>query len=204
MRRTKEEAAATRELLLNTALTVFGSKGYAATTLDDIAHAAGVTRGAIYWHFGGKDELYNTLVRERFARASTVFESIFSQGGSPLQMLRQFMIRFLEYLEDDPAYRAVLELTIFKTEVGPDLARGMQEKQQANQAMIASIERLLHEAISEGEVKPNIDVATAALASMGFLSGITTLWLQTPFAFSLKARARDLVDTFLNGLVTSA
>src|SRR6266567_5628725 len=155
VRRTKEEAAATRELLLNTALTVFGSKGYATTTLDDIARAAGVTRGAIYWHFGGKDELYNTLVRERFARASTVFESIFSQGGSPLEMLRQFMIRFLEYLEDDPAYRAVLELTIFKTEVGPDLASGMQEKQQANQAMIASLERLLNEAISAGAVKPD-------------------------------------------------
>jgi TetR/AcrR family acrAB operon transcriptional repressor len=203
VRRTKEEAAATRELLLNTALTVFGSKGYATTTLDDIARAAGVTRGAIYWHFGGKDELYNTLVRERFARASTVFESIFSQGGSPLEMLRQFMIRFLEYLEDDPAYRAVLELTIFKTEVGPDLAGGMQEKQQANQAMIASIERLLHEAISAGEVKPDTDVTTAALAIMGFLSGITTLWLQNPLSFSLKSRAHRLVDTFLNGLVTS-
>jgi TetR/AcrR family transcriptional regulator, acrAB operon repressor len=204
LRRTKEEAAATRELLLNTALTVFGSKGYAATTLDDIARAASVTRGAIYWHFGGKDELYTTLVRERFARASTIFESIFSQGGSPLQMLRLFMLRFLEYLEDDPEYRAVLELTIFKTEVGPDLASGMQEKQLANQAMIASIERLLREAIAAREVKSDIDVATAALVIMGFLSGITTLWLQSPFAFSLKARAHNLVDTFLNGLVTSS
>ena len=201
MRRTKEEAAATRELLLNTALSVFGSKGYAATTLDDVARAAGVTRGAIYWHFGGKDELYNTLVRERFARASTIFESIFSQGGSALTMLRQFMVRFLEYLEDDPEYRAVLELTIFKTEVGPDLVSGMQEKQQANQSMIAAVEQLLHKAISAGEIKPHIEVTIAALAIMGFLSGITTLWLQNPASFSLKLRAQSLVDTFLNGLI---
>ena len=201
MRRTKEEAAATRELLLNTALSVFGCKGYAATTLDDVARAAGVTRGAIYWHFGGKDELYNTLVRERFARASTVFESIFSQGGSALTMLRQFMVRFLEYLEDDPEYRAVLELTIFKTEVGPDLVSGMQEKQQANQSMITAVEQLLHKAISAGEIKAHIEVTIAALAIMGFLSGITTLWLQNPASFSLKLRAQSLVDTFLNGLI---
>ena len=64
MRRTKEEAAITREQLLKKALAVFSKKGYAATTLQNIAHEADVTRGAIYHHFGGKAELYNTLIRE--------------------------------------------------------------------------------------------------------------------------------------------
>ncbi|MCL4562239.1 MAG: TetR family transcriptional regulator, partial [Chloroflexi bacterium] len=58
MRRTKEEAAETRDLLLKSALSVFSQKGYSATTLGDVARAAGVTRGAIYWHFGSKAELY--------------------------------------------------------------------------------------------------------------------------------------------------
>ena len=69
MRRTKEDAALTRETVLDAALAVFSRQGYAATTLDHIAQEAGVTRGAIYWHFGGKAELYNALVEERFARA---------------------------------------------------------------------------------------------------------------------------------------
>ena len=46
MRRTKEEAAVTRATLLKTALSVFSAKGYAASTLDDVAKAAKVTRGA--------------------------------------------------------------------------------------------------------------------------------------------------------------
>ena len=76
MRRTKEEAAITREQLLSKALRVFSKMGYAATTLEDIAREAEVTRGAIYWHFGSKAELYNTLIREYSDR-----------GASPLQLL---------------------------------------------------------------------------------------------------------------------
>ncbi len=49
MRRTKEEAAITREHLLEAALLCFRTKGYASTTLDDIARQAGATRGAIHW-----------------------------------------------------------------------------------------------------------------------------------------------------------
>ncbi|MGZ9164459.1 MAG: TetR family transcriptional regulator, partial [Anaerolineales bacterium] len=64
MRRTKEEAAVTRATLLKTALSVFSAKGYAAATLDDVATAAKVTRGAIYWHFKSKADLYNTLTQE--------------------------------------------------------------------------------------------------------------------------------------------
>jgi len=48
-RKTKEEAEKTRQLLLDCALTVFLRKGYSATTLNDIAEEANLTRGAVYW-----------------------------------------------------------------------------------------------------------------------------------------------------------
>ncbi len=57
MRKTKEEAAETRQALLRAALAVFSRQGYAATRLEDVAHEAGVTRGAIYWHFKSKADL---------------------------------------------------------------------------------------------------------------------------------------------------
>jgi len=58
MRRTKEEAAQTRQELLDAALTVFSQEGYEAARLQDIAQAAAVTRGAIYHHFGNKAGLF--------------------------------------------------------------------------------------------------------------------------------------------------
>src|SRR5215470_17326691 len=87
MRRTKEDAALTRENLLDAALASFHAKGYLATTLDDIARRAGITRGAIAWHFGSKAELLNAVIRERYVRASTRMLEVAAQGGTPLQVL---------------------------------------------------------------------------------------------------------------------
>ncbi len=72
MRRTKEEAAVTHQQLLDKALVVSSKKGYAATIQQDIAREAEVTRGAIYWHFGSKAELYNTLIREYINRGNII------------------------------------------------------------------------------------------------------------------------------------
>ena len=57
VRRTKEEAQETRNSILDAAERVFFEKGVSRTSLADIAQAAGVTRGAIYWHFAHKSDL---------------------------------------------------------------------------------------------------------------------------------------------------
>ena len=61
MRKTKEEAQQTRSNLLNAALNVFYERGVAQASLDEIAKAAGVTRGALYWHFKNKEDLFEAL-----------------------------------------------------------------------------------------------------------------------------------------------
>ena len=55
MKRTKEESERTREELLNSAVQIFSEKGVARATLNEIARGAGVTRGAVYWHFQNKE-----------------------------------------------------------------------------------------------------------------------------------------------------
>ncbi|HLG62950.1 MAG TPA: TetR family transcriptional regulator [Ktedonosporobacter sp.] len=105
-------------------------KGYASTTLDDIARQAGTTRGAIQWHFGNKAELFNTLQRECYERMAHKLGATYASNGTPLQILRLMLIRWLGYAEEDANFRAILELTLLKTEVGPDLQGGMQEKIQ--------------------------------------------------------------------------
>ena len=60
-RRTKREAAETRAALLDAAERVFRERGVARTSLAEIAAAAGVTRGAVYWHFRDKTALFEAL-----------------------------------------------------------------------------------------------------------------------------------------------
>ena len=62
VRRTKEEAQETRSQILDAAEQAFYERGVARTTLADIAGRAGVTRGAIYWHFSNKSDLLQALL----------------------------------------------------------------------------------------------------------------------------------------------
>jgi TetR/AcrR family acrAB operon transcriptional repressor len=61
-RRTKEEALATRNRLLDAAELLFQAQGVSQTTLQQIAQQAGATRGAIYWHFKDKADLFNAMM----------------------------------------------------------------------------------------------------------------------------------------------
>jgi AcrR family transcriptional regulator len=71
------QGEATRHALLDAARTLFGEQGYAATSLDEVARAAKVTKGALYHHFEGKQELfgavYEQIKREASERAATAF-----------------------------------------------------------------------------------------------------------------------------------
>ena len=71
VRKTKEDTEQTYTALLDAAERVFKDKGVAAATLNDIAGAAGMTRGAIYWHFKDKEELFDALPPCRWKRCST-------------------------------------------------------------------------------------------------------------------------------------
>jgi TetR/AcrR family acrAB operon transcriptional repressor len=62
VRRTKEEAQETRSQILEAAEKAFYERGVARTTLADIASLAGVTRGAIYWHFSNKADLVQAML----------------------------------------------------------------------------------------------------------------------------------------------
>lgn len=200
MRRTKEEAAITRERLLAAALQSFRTRGYAMTTLDEIAEQAGITRGAIQWHFGTKAELFNALVRDRAERARSSLQEVYARGGTSLELLRRLLIWWLRYPEEDADYRAVLELTLLKTEVGPDLIGGFQEKLQRLQEAERAIADVIEQGIGQGDIRPEVEPALAARAAMGLIQGLTSRWLLEPTTRSPDASADAIVDLFLQGL----
>ena len=74
VRRTKAEAAVTREQLLDAAERVFRERGVASTTLGEVAAAAGVTRGAVYWHFRDKADLLGALCERTTLPLDALFD----------------------------------------------------------------------------------------------------------------------------------
>jgi TetR/AcrR family acrAB operon transcriptional repressor len=201
MRRKKEDALLTRESILDAALRVFSRKGYALSTLEDIAKEAKVTRGAIYWHFENKVEIYAALVGERSSKAFALFSEILNTKISPVQKLRQILIQSLIYIEDNKDYRAILELTTFKTEVTEEMIPFVQQKVKNNRMLVTSFAKIVEEGRITGEIRRDVNANAAAITIMGFLNGTLLSWLTDETAFSPKKQAETIVDTFLHGLL---
>ena len=200
VRRTKEEANATRTSILDAAERVFHEKGVAHASLEDIAAAAEVTRGAIYWHFHSKAELYNTLVAETAAQTEEVIRRAIAEGQSMLDVHRRIMVGLLVLLEEDDTYRAVQELVLFKTEITPELEEGMRAKAAALRETEERIARSFRAGIAAGEIRADLDAVIGARAAMTYLNGIMFTWLIDQQAFSLREDAPALVDVFLRGI----
>jgi len=200
MRRTKEEAAVTRATLLKTALSVFSAKGYSAATLDDVAKAARMTRGAIYWHFKSKADLYNTLVQEVSARGAAVVQQAVAEGGSLIEILRRVFVRQCALIEEDKEARAVMELALFKTGLDPELQAGRKKQLEAGSALIAGIADAMRQGVAQGVLRKDTDLADMARAFIAFENGVIQLWLASPKSFSLKASAGAFADILIAGL----
>jgi len=200
MRRTKEEAAITREHLLKKALTVFSKKGYAATTLEHIASEAEVTRGAIYHHFGGKAELYNTLVREYADRGNVIMQQAVSEGGTLLEILRRVFIRQLQAIEEDREMRALMDLYLFKTGLVPELEEGRQQQVESGVGLIEMMAGIMHQGTQAGLLRSDVDPKEMARAYLAFQNGLINLWLTAPGQFSLKASAESFADILMAGI----
>jgi TetR/AcrR family acrAB operon transcriptional repressor len=202
VRRTKADAEQTRKALLDAALRIFSQKGYLATTLDDIAREAHMTRGAIYWHFSeGKPAIFQALMSERQAPIAAAINEALVANLSPLFKLRQLMIRWLELLDEDPEYRAVMTLMLAHTDTIPNLSNGVKSKIAATRALHAGLAKIILEGKRQRLMRPDLDPHLAALAAIALLNGVALTWLLDPKAFSPQNQAAALVDTFLKGIV---
>lgn len=200
MRRTKEEAAITREQLLKKALIVFSKKGYASTTLEDIAQEAKVTRGAIYHHFGGKAELYNTLIREYSDRGSQIMGQAVSEGGTLFEILRRVFVRQLQVVEDDREMRALMELYLFKTGPVAELEEGRQQQIESGVGLIEMLAGIMSQGMMQDLLRKDVDPKEMARAYLAFQNGLIQLWLTAPDQFSLKASAEPFADVLMAGI----
>jgi TetR/AcrR family acrAB operon transcriptional repressor len=202
MRNTKEEAQVTRDQVLQAALRVFRRKGYAATTLEEIAQEAGFTRGAIYNHFEGKAQLYQLLIQQGFLRLNKAFEKAFDDRGTIEERIRNLLISPLVFLEEDGLAQGVIELTLFKSEVSVPLTSELALKQPGTQTLIERIIQIFDEGIALGVLRADIDKQVEALALLATINGAILLWFQSEKPFSLEALASTLADTFLYGITS--
>ncbi|MGD9505610.1 MAG: TetR family transcriptional regulator [Syntrophobacteraceae bacterium] len=199
-RRTKEESERTREKIIESAFDVFTSKGFTRTTLGDIAEAAGVTRGAIYWHFKDKVDLFMVLCDEIESSAGVRPDDLADSQVRTLQEVREKVLEYLSHFEENDSYGVLYELLRYRTEYTEELEPVRRMHQENQRKVLSRIKSIFGQLKSAGMIRENLDPENAALMLTAFVCGLIELWLLDKTAFSIIQTASSLLDEFLGGL----
>jgi TetR/AcrR family acrAB operon transcriptional repressor len=201
-RRTKEQALATRHRILDTAERVFLKKGVSRSSLDDIAAAAGVTRGAIYWHFKNKADLFEAMME----RMSLPMEEMVARAGDdslvdPLAYVRGCALTVLKRVTSDPRSRRVAEISRYKVEYADEMAPLRARHIACRSSALAQVERGLRNAAKKGLLAPSVNPRLAAIGLHALVDGLINNWVLEPKRYlPLAKAAASLVDGFLAGI----
>ncbi len=204
-RKTKEDALATRNLLLDAAEKVFLEKGFSHTSLNDIARAADLTRGAVYWHFKNKADLFEAMV-ERVRLPAEALGDCGNSGDStdPLGRLRDFAVLALKETAVNQRRRRVFTILFHRFEFNQE-ARTLEVRQQsAFMDCAGRIEQSLAGAVQAGQLPANLNVHRATAAFLALFTGLLSNWLFMPRSFDLETEARFMVDGFFEMLKAPA
>jgi len=203
-RRTKQAAEETRSALLDSAERLFSERGVSRTSLADIAGSAGVTRGAVYWHFTNKADLFEAMLRRVTLPMDEAIaaEAIAGRARDPLGAVRDCMFTVLHKTATDPRAQRVFEIVCHKCEYVDEMDAVRARYTEMREQWLAEMEKDFRAAVRAGQLPRSLDTRFAAVAAHAFIDGLINSWLIDTRFFPLKRDAGRLVDLFLAGLAS--
>lgn len=189
MPRPKQADPLARRQILAAALDVFSRQGYAGTTLDDITAAANLSKGAIYWYFESKADLFATMLGERASIFSQLLEDAARAANGALAALHAMWLRWMEALETDRDYQAYVRLAHLRVEVADEPRESLDARRAEERRTQALVLERFIAAVAAGELPVALDVEAAALSFVGAGNGLVRAWLLVPETFSPRALA---------------
>lgn len=203
-RKTKAQALETRGDIINSAIHCFSLNGVAATSLNDIAKQAGVTRGAIYWHFKNKRDLLNAIWLDYELALNAInehYEKLYPED--PLAQLRNVIIYVLRSICTDKQNRALMEILYHKCEFTGDMVILQQAQRDHMLECYPIIEQKLQLCQQYDQLPLMLHVQSAAVIIRAYISGLIENWLFSPESFDLEKQTPYLVETLLDMLKLS-
>jgi TetR/AcrR family acrAB operon transcriptional repressor len=194
------EPVDTRDRILDSAARVFARKGFLGASLDEVAADAGLTKGAVYWHFSSKNELFFALLDSRFQQE---YDEHLPQAmaedakfADPKEGLKALLGGILARVRQDPDWpRLFLEILGQTRE--PEVNERLASAYQASYAMSASLIERQHE--RRGQT-PAADPALLAVFWSALMDGLILAWLVNPEKIDLETLVPRIVDLLWQGL----
>ena len=205
VRKTKEEAQETRHRILDAAETVFQARGVSHTTLAEIAAEAGVTRGAIYWHFENKVDLFDAMIQRVLDPIELKLAEFQSDAGeNPVDALRAIALYFIDRVANDPAYMRVLEITWHKCEYVGEMATIRDNHLECGNRYLDVLTEGFKLVRKRGFLPASTDPRHAAIGLMALVDGLVVNWTLDNKLFRLDRAAPAIIDSYLTGLAAGS
>ncbi len=199
-RRTPEEAEQTRQGLLVTALRLFSEQGVAATTLKEIAREAGVTHGALYWHFKNRADLLEQIHLEFMLP----FEAQYLEQRQAVQQdalaaLELYFNSVLSAFAKDEQAQQLYRVYYLQTSTLADM-EPLKGRLSANRELwLDQLKFFLKQARKQKQIRKKPAPAELAQSLQILLEGVLAHWLNTPGA-DLLHEGKGVLELVLHGL----
>lgn len=151
--------------LLEIAVAEFNTRGYDATSMEDLSRAAGITKSSFYHHFAGKEALLRAALERAIEVLFAVFDEPAAAAGSPRERLRHIVRGQVAALIGDLPYVTLL----LRVRGNTDTERWALEQRRAYDARVAAI---VAEAVEQGELRADVDPALAARLLSGLVNSV--------------------------------
>jgi len=200
VRKTKEDAELTRQRLIDAAREVFLQRGVSRTTIEHIAAAAGVTRGAVYWHFSNKTELFRAM-REQvlLPLIDRMDDTLLVEGTEdPLARIERFLSGTIQFLSEDMATRQTYEIMMIKCEYVDEFAEVLPQILQTCSGIIEKIRLTYERAKIKGLLRDDADPASLAMDTHLFFTGLLHMWVKDSGNGIYRQQAHELIKAHVD------
>jgi AcrR family transcriptional regulator len=172
-----------QEQIKHAAIEIFSAKGFHNTTMQDIAVAAGLGKGTLYWYWKSKEELAFSLAKDMLSDFLELIEETRTAKGSVLQRLQLLAGKVADHYEDHKAScRLLLK---FRADQRYIFRGDYIEKVMSYYALMrTAISEIIQQGIDSGELS-EIDPDAMALIFLGIVQGLEIEWLENEDSFSL-------------------
>jgi TetR/AcrR family acrAB operon transcriptional repressor len=193
VRRTKQESEQTRQQILVAARREFALHGVTRTTLQRIAAAAGVTRGAVYWHFANKRELFRAMRDQVSVPLFDHSDLTGSDDPDPLRAIERFLHGVIDQIAKDLQTRRTFDILSLKCEYVDEFRPELKRHTRRCRELMSKFALVYRRARKMGAMRDDVAPETAALGTCVFVTGMLRLWLVDEDCTLLRPKVDSLI-----------
>lgn len=208
VRKTKEDAELTRQSIINAARKVFLARGVSRSNLEHIATQADVTRGAVYWHFKNKTEIFHAIREQVFLplidRIDDTLaiendpEKSVNQNEDPLTQIENSLCDTIHELNENIEMRQTYEIMMIKCEYVDEFATVLQQILNNCSSITEKIQLAYERAKSQNLLVGTHSPHVLALDTHLFFSGLLHMWVKDADGSRFRFQAIDLIKSHIN------